>query len=138
MQEWDLSSDAWPHKDFSYRKVSNDACLEITMSIADEPDLPLLKALIEPVLRPRSKPAGIPGQPELRVQIPSVKEDLFWVVSVNGQRDDSERGLRTLEGAMREAELHLAMALAPIWQEYLARKFAREALADFDYLPTEI
>ena len=143
MQEWDLLDNRWPRKDISCEKVSNDTCLEITMSIADELDLPQVKALIEPVLRPRSVSTGIPNQPGLKVQAQSTKEDLYWVVSVDGQRlyesshpgdpNAFDKGLRTLRGAIREAEIHLAAQLSGIWQEHLASQFAREALSDFDY-----
>ena len=63
MQEWDLPSDKWPRKDISCEKMSDGAGLEITMSIADEPDLPQVKAQIKPVLRPRSGSAGSRGNP---------------------------------------------------------------------------
>ena len=137
-------SNQWPRKDIRCDKVFNDSCLEITMGIADEPDLPKVKALIEPVLERRLVSAGIPGQPGLGVPAPPPKENLKWAVSVDGQRlyklfhpeeqDTFYKGLRTLEGAIREAEGHLGSLLSGIWQEYLTKQFAREALSDFDYL----
>ena len=110
------------------------------MSIAEEPDLPQFKAVIAPFLELRSVPTE---SPEGRVQIPSVKEDLFGVVCVDGEtqyelldrvgRDAFRKRLRTLEGAIREAELYLALRLAGVWQGHLAKQFGREALSDLDY-----
>ena len=143
MAEWDLAPDHWPRVDVSHKKVSDDTCIELTMSIAEEPELPEVKALIEPMLVPRLVSVGIPNQPELKRQIPYTKEDLCWVVSFNGQRlyelfhpgdpDALLKRRRTLIGAIREAETHLTNVLAQKWQEHLTRQFAREALSDFDY-----
>ena len=150
MAEWDMAPDHWPQMDVSYKKVSEGACLKVTMRIADEPDLGQVEALIEPVLQPRLVDAGIPHAPELgifndpavKVRIPSAKEDLFWVVSVSGRRlyeslhaDDPQafyKSLRTLKGAISEAEVHLANLLHLRWQNHLAMQFGREALSDFD------
>ena len=78
----------------------------------------------------------------IRLRSLAGKEDLCWVVSVDGRRlyellhgDDPQafyRALRTLEGAIREAELYWLNLLIPIWQGHLARQFGREALTDFD------